>query len=159
MRIDKINYYLNIAEAVLERSTCLSKKYGAVIVNEDEVIATGYNGSPRGCVNCVDVGNCYRKDEKTGQGYEKCTSVHAEQNALLSAKRRDMIGGKLFLVGKKYENNKYVKNIKPCSICRRLIINAGLSKVFVRKSINNYDSFEVSGWKNKREDLLGIDGY
>ena len=100
-RIDKDNYYLNIAETVAERSTCLRKKVGCVIVNHDEIISTGYNGAPRGRKNCIDIGFCTKKklfpDVRHG-GYDACRSVHAEQNALISARRNDMIGATLYLV-------------------------------------------------------------
>lgn len=128
MRINKRNYYLSIAEAVAQRSTCLRRKYGAVIVKDDEIIATGYNGSPRGEPNCCDIGECYRKTHNIphGEQYEKCVSVHAEQNAIISASRRDMMGAVMYLVG--IEDDKPIPGV-PCDICRRMIKNAGISEV------------------------------
>ena len=93
-RVSKENYYLDIAEAVIERATCLRRVYGAIIVKNDEIISTGYNGAPRGRKNCVDIGYCTREAMKVprGQRYELCRSVHAEANAIISAARRDMVG-------------------------------------------------------------------
>jgi dCMP deaminase len=127
-RINKDEYYLNIAEAVAARSTCLRRQYGAVIVKQDEIIATGYNGAPRGENNCCDIGTCWREEHNIphGERYEACVSVHAEQNAIISAPRKDMIGAKLYLVG--LENGKRIE-AKPCDICRRLIKNAGIVEV------------------------------
>ena len=97
-RIDKENYYLDIAESVLERSTCIRRCFGSVIVKNDEIISTGYTGAPRGRENCIDLGYCIKKkmfpDVHHG-GYDACRSVHAEQNAMLSSSRRDMIGSSL----------------------------------------------------------------
>ena len=127
-RINKDDYYLNIAEVVAARSTCLRRQYGAVIVKQDEIIATGYNGAPRGEENCCDVGTCWREEHKIphGERYEACVSVHAEQNAIISASRKDMIGARLYLAG--LENGKRIK-AEPCDICRRLIKNAGIVEV------------------------------
>ena len=102
-RRDKINYYLDIAETVAERSTCLRRCYGAIIVNNDEIISTGYNGAPRGRKNCIDLGRCIREELKipSGERYELCRSVHAEQNCIISASRRDMLGATLYLACKR----------------------------------------------------------
>lgn len=128
-RMDKQIYYLQIAEAVSKRSTCLRRQYGAIIVKNDEIIATGYNGAPRGEPNCTDVGQCWREQNHIphGEQYEKCVAVHAEQNAIISASRRDMIGSTMYLAG--FENGKRLDNIAPCEICRRLIKNAGIVNV------------------------------
>lgn len=130
-RPDKRSYYLHIAAEVAARSTCLRRQYGAVIVREDEIIATGYNGSPRGEANCCDVGTCWRIEHNVprGEQYEKCVAVHAEMNAIISAARRDMIGSTIYLVG--MENGHYV-DAEPCEICRRLIKNAGIKAIVVR---------------------------
>lgn len=128
MRISKTEYYLNIAKAVARRSTCLRRQYGAVIVKNDEIIATGYNGSPRGEENCCDTNTCWREANHIphGEQYEKCKSVHAEQNAIISASRSELIGSTMYLAG--YENGKPIVAI-PCDICRRFIQNAGIAKV------------------------------
>lgn len=145
-RVDKINYYLDIAETVSERSTCLDSNYGAIIVKNDEVISTGYNGAPRGIKACIEHGKCMRQSNKRGEGYLSCLSVHAEQNAIISTKRENMIGSTLYLVGKKVESKEYVKNPEPCIICKRMIINAGISKVIVRISKSNYKEINVPNW-------------
>lgn len=127
-RISKKEYYLGIAKAVSARSTCLRRQYGAVIVKNDEIISTGYNGSPRGEANCCDVGQCWRESHNIphGEQYEKCVSVHAEQNAIISASRKDLIGATLYLVGS--ENGVDIHAV-PCDICRRFISNAGIKEV------------------------------
>ena len=138
MRKSKKEYYLGIAKAVLERSTCLRRKYGAVIVKNDEIISTGYNGAPRGWKNCHELGYCERETLKIphGERFELCKSVHAEMNAIISASRRDMIGSTLYLAEQNLENPE------PCTMCRRLIINAGIEKVITKNQ-----EFCVTDWK------------
>ena len=128
-RIGKEAYYLSIAAEVARRSTCLRRQYGAVIVKNDEIVATGYNGAPRGDENCCDVGVCWREHTNIphGEQYEKCVAVHAEQNAIISASRRDMLGGTLYLAG--FENGGAIADATPCLICKRLIKNAGIVRV------------------------------
>jgi len=132
-RISSTEHYLNIADTVSERSTCLRRKYGAIIVINGEVIATGYNGAPRRRKNCTDIGTCVREKMNIprGQRYEICRSVHGEANAIISAARRDMIGGTLYLSGRDSKTNELVDAAEPCSMCKRLIINAGLSIVII----------------------------
>ncbi|MBQ7409841.1 MAG: cytidine deaminase [Clostridia bacterium] len=157
-RIDKQNYYLDIAETVASRATCLRKKYGAVIVNNDQIIATGYNGAPRGRVNCSDIGVCTKKkllpDQRHG-GYDACRSVHAEQNAIISASRNEMLGSTLYLVGYRTEGHEYEEGAAPCLMCRKLIINAGIQKVIVRENSVEYKIFEVEKWIEDDEFLKG----
>ena len=126
MRTDKTNYYLDIAETVLERGTCLRRNYGAIIVKNDQIISTGYVGAPRGRQNCIDMGVCVRENLKVprGERYELCRSVHAEQNAIIHASRDDMIGSVLYLVGKDVKTGDYVENASACSMCKRMIINS-----------------------------------
>ncbi len=135
MRESKDSYYLKIAEAVLARSTCLRRKYGAVIVRDDEIISTGYNGSPRGEPNCCDVGYCYREQQKIphGERYDVCKSVHAEANAIISASRREMIGSTLYLAGQEADGTP-VEDTTPCAMCSKLILNAGIETVVTRKA-------------------------
>lgn len=135
-RLSKKEYYINIAKVVSQRSTCLKRKYGCVIVNNDEIIATGYNGSVRGKENCCDVGKCKRMNIPSNSGlYDECHSIHAEQNALISASRRDMIGAKLYLYGEEsveaFSFKEFVKieNPEPCPICKRMIQNSGIIEV------------------------------
>ena len=128
VRESKKARYLNIAAEVAKGSTCLRRAYGCIIVKEDEVIATGYNGAPRGEPNCCDVGTCWRAEHNIphGERYEKCCAVHAEANAIISAARRDMIGSTMYLVG--LENGRRI-DAKPCEICAKLIKNAGIKEV------------------------------
>lgn len=138
------SYYLNIAEAVLARSTCLRRNYGAVIVRDDEIISTGYNGSPRGAENCIDLGYCYRKQMQVAHGekQELCRAVHAEANAIISAARRDMIGATLYLAGQE-ANGTLIAETAPCAMCYRLIINAGISTIVTRNADGSASSRAV----------------
>jgi dCMP deaminase len=139
-RIDKENYYLDIAGTVLERSTCLRRNYGAIIVHNDEIISTGYNGAPRGRKNCADLNYCTREamNIPSGQRYELCRSVHAEANAIISASRRDILGATLYMVCKDPKTGQLISGSTSCSMCRRLIINAGISKVVIRDTPDDY---------------------
>lgn len=147
-RISKENYYLDIAETVLERATCLRRVYGAIIVKNDEIISSGYNGAPRGRKNCVDMGYCTREKAKVprGERYELCRSVHAEANAIISAARRDMVGGTLYLVGKDAQTGALLDDATSCSMCRRQVINAGLEKVIIRRTKTEFDTVYVQDW-------------
>lgn len=138
-RPNKDEYYLDIAASVAKRSTCLRRRYGAVIVNNDEIIATGYNGSPRGEKNCCDTGECWREAHHIphGEQYEKCVSVHAEMNAIISAARKDMVGGTLYLMG--FDDSNSIFHAVPCTICRRLIKNAGIKRV-----VNDYGEIDIN---------------
>lgn len=161
MRKDKINYYLGIAEAVSERSTCLRRKYGAVIVNKDEIISTGYNGAPRGRKNCIDLGVCVREKLQIprGERYEICRSVHAEANAIISAARKSIIGGIMYIAGFEAKTGDYVKNTNSCSMCKRLVINAGIEKVIVRSDKDEYVTYLVQDWIDNDESIGGEFGY
>jgi dCMP deaminase len=151
-RVDQINYYLDIAETVLERSTCLKRHYGAVIVKNNEIISTGYNGAPRGVNNCIDEEKCFRSECSRGTGYENCLAVHAEMNAIISSKRSDMLESSIYLVGKEIDGS-YVKNGEPCSICKKIIINAGIKTVIIRITKNEYKTINVKDWN--KENLVG----
>jgi dCMP deaminase len=154
-RRDKYNYYLDIAETVLERGTCLRRNYGSIIVKNDEIISTGYTGAPRGRINCIDKGSCIREQLNVPRGthYELCRSVHSEANAIISAARRDMIGATLYLVGRDAVSKAYVEDANSCSMCKRLIINAGIEKVVIRNSKNEYKIIYVEEWINNDESL------
>ena len=155
-RTSKQNYYLDIADSVLERSTCLRRKYGAIIVRNDEIISTGYNGAPRGRRNCSDLGYCMRESLHipSGERYELCRSVHAEANAIISAARRDMIGATLYLVGRDAQTGEYYPDTTPCAMCRRLIINAGIREVICRVSHDEYSVTLVRDWVYKDDTLV-----
>ena len=160
-RIDKNNYYLDIAESALERSTCLRRKWGAVIVKDDEIISTGYNGAPRGRKNCNDIGTCIREELNVprGERYELCRSVHAEQNAIISAARKDMIGSTLYEVGVDAKTGKYVENAMPCAMCKRFIINSGITKMIFRDSKTKYREIDVQDLIDNDDSLNGTLGY
>ena len=147
-RISKENYYLDIAETVLERATCLRRVYGAIIVKNDEIISTGYNGAPRGRRNCVDMGYCTREALMVprGERYELCRSVHAEANAIISAARRDMVGATLYLVGRNAQTKELLNDATSCSMCRRTVINAGIARVVIRRTPTEFEVVDVQDW-------------
>lgn len=147
-RIDKENYYLDIAETVMERSTCRCKRYGALIVRNDEIVSTGYNGAPRGCANCIDLGYCIREKRgiPDGEQQEVCRSVHAEANAIISAARSECIGGTIYLVGRDAVSGELLEHQEPCAMCRRMIINAGLSQLILRNTNGRFEVFNVQDW-------------
>ena len=154
-RMSKDKYYLNIADAVLDRSTCLRRKYGAIIVKNDEIISTGYNGAPRGRKNCVDLGYCTREQLKVprGERYELCRSVHAEANAIISAQRRDMVGASIYLVGRDAHSGELLHDATSCPMCRRMIINAGLDEVVIRRTETEFDIVPVQKWIDEDDSL------
>lgn len=160
-RRDKTNYYLDLAEVVSKRSTCLRARYGAVIVKNDEVISTGYVGAPRGRANCTDLGECVRSRMKVprGERYELCRSVHAEANAIVSASREEMLGGTLYLVGQRPESGAYIEAACCCSMCKRLVINAGIREVVVRDDSERFRRIDVEEWVRDDESLEGAFGY
>lgn len=160
-RRDKVNYYLDLAEMVSQRGTCLRRRYGAVIVKNDEVISTGYVGAPRGRENCSDLGVCVRQKMHIprGERYELCRSVHAEANAIISASRDKMIGSSMYLTGLEVESGEYVSHSSSCSMCKRLVINAGIETVYIRDSKEEYRKVNVSDWIEQDESLEGTFGY
>lgn len=143
MRPSKESYYLEIAKKILERGTCLRRNYGAIIVNHDEIISTGYTGAPRGLENCIDTGKCLRQELgiPPGERYEICRSVHAEMNAIISASRSEMIGSTLYLQGRDESTKEYIEAI-PCLMCKKMIINAGI--LFV---CNIFGTINVKDWR------------
>lgn len=160
-RRDKHNYYLDIAQTVLERGTCLRRNYGTIIVNNDEIISTGYTGAPRGRKNCMDLGFCMREKMNVprGERYELCRSVHSEANAIISASRKEMLGGTMYLVGKDYKTGEIEKNASSCAMCKRMIINAGIERVIVRLTPDEFKIIEVSDWIENDDSLEGKFGY
>ncbi|MBR6408176.1 MAG: cytidine deaminase [Clostridia bacterium] len=161
IRRDKINYYLDIAETVSERGTCLRRNYGAIIVKNDEIVSTGYSGSPRGRANCCDTGVCIRSKLgiPRGERYELCRSVHAEANCIISASREEMLGGTIYLCGKDAVTGEIIANANSCSMCKRLIINAGLERVIIRCTHDEYRVIDVQEWIDNDESLDGVMGY
>lgn len=160
-RVDKINYYLDMAEVALERGTCIRRNFGAAIIKNDEVISTGYTGAPRGRANCCEINRCIREELNVprGERYEMCRSVHAEQNAIISADRNRMIGATLFLCGKDYKDGSYVENSNPCALCKRMIINAGIKDIYIRDSKDKYRHILVQDYIDNDESLEGVKGY
>ena len=160
-RVDKHNYYLDIAETVIERGTCLRRNFGAIIVKNDEIVSTGYSGAPRGRKNCSDLGFCMREQLKIprGERYELCRSVHAEANCIISAARRDMLGGTLYLAGKDAKTGELVPNASSCAMCKRQIINAGIDKVVIRNTPTEFTVVDVNDWIENDDSLDGSFGY
>ncbi len=160
-RRDKINYYLDIAQTVAERGTCLRRNYGAIIVKNDEIISTGYTGAPRGRKNCLDLNFCIRQQMNIprGERYEMCRSVHAEANAIISASRRDMIDAEIFIVGIDAETGKIVENSSSCAMCKRQIINSGIKKVYIRDTDKDYRVVDVQEWIDNDDSLSKEFGY
>ena len=160
-RMSKDKYYLNIADAVLDRSTCLRRKYGAIIVKNDEIISTGYVGAPRGRQNCCDLGYCTREklNVPRGERYELCRSVHAEMNAIIHAARSEMLGATLYLVGRDMSTGEIMRDANSCTMCKRMIINAGISQVVIRRDNDTYDTIDVADWVAHDDVLDGQTGY
>ena len=154
-RRDKHNYYLDIAQTILERATCLRNNVGAVIVKNDEIISTGYNGAPRGRANCCDLGVCRREPLgiPRGQRYELCRSVHAEQNAIIAAPRNEMIGATLYLAMCNSKTGALVPDASPCNMCRRMIINAGIERVIIRNTETEYTIHDVKDYIEQDDTL------
>lgn len=159
-RQSKENYYLDITETVPLRGTCLRRNYGAIIVSNDEIVSSGYTGAPRGRKNCCDIGYCQREamDIPRGTRYELCRSVHAEQNAIISASRRDMLGATMYLVGLDADG-QYVKNADCCAMCKRMIINAGIERVCIRVDDTIYREIDVDDWIENDDSLSDVEGY
>lgn len=160
-RRDKVNYYLDIAEQVSQRGTCIRRHFGAVIVKDDEIISTGYAGAPRGRKNCSDLQNCIREtlEVPRGERYELCRSVHAEANAIISAARRDMIGSSLYLVGTEMSTGEYTENANSCAMCKRQVLNAGIQTVYVRDTKDDFRTIEVASWIENDDSLTDELGY
>ncbi|MBP1542952.1 MAG: cytidine deaminase [Oscillospiraceae bacterium] len=160
-RRDKTNYYLDISQTVAERGTCLRRNFGAIIVKNDEIIATGYNGAPRGRANCSDVGSCTRDklNVPKGQRYELCRSVHAEANCIISAPRTSMIGSVLYLACLDAKTGELFGDVEPCSMCKRQIINAGIDRVVIRTAKDEFKTLTVNDWIENDDSLIGSEGY
>ena len=154
-RIDKENYYLDIADTVSERSTCLRRCYGAIIVQNDEIISTGYNGAPRGRKNCADLNFCTRESLKipSGQRYELCRSVHAEANCIISAARSEMLGATLYMACRNPHTGELIPHSTSCTMCRRQIINAGIKRVVIRDTKTEYRVVDVQEWIDEDDSL------
>ena len=148
-------YFMRIAYMVSERSTCIRRRVGCVLVKDKRILATGYNGAPRGRRNCVDMGYCTREQLRVprGERYELCRSVHAEANAIISASRRDMVGGTLYLVGRNAQTGELLPDATSCPMCRRHIINAGLERVVIRHTPTEFQVVDVQDWIDSEDDV------
>ena len=160
-RVSKHNYYLDIAQTVAERSTCLRKMFGAIIVKNDSIISTGYNGAPRGRKNCSDLNSCMRDklNIPRGERYELCRSVHAEANAIIAAPREQMLGATLYMVCVNSKTRELEPGTSSCMMCKRQIINAGISRLIVRDSKESYREIDVQEWIDDDDSLSGVFGY
>ena len=161
LRVDKNNYYLDIAETVLERGTCLRRNFGAIIVKNDEIVATGYTGAPRGRKNCCSVGVCIREKLAIprGERYELCRAVHSEANAIIAAPRDQMLGSTLYMCCTSPADGSIMPGTTSCMMCKRQIINAGIARVIVRDDRDNYRVIDVSEWIENDDSLGGKTGY
>lgn len=159
MRPEKDKYYLDIAKAIAQRSTCLRRRFGAVIVREDQIVSCGYNGAPRGASNCIDLGICAREKLKVpaGERYELCRAVHAEANAVINAARAgvSLLGGTMYIYGENAEGER-LDNFMPCQMCRRVLINSGIEKVIVPNKEGTQELFPRE-WRNSND--ISIKGY
>lgn len=160
-RVSKDNYYLDIAQTVSERSTCLRRRFGAIIVKNDSIISTGYNGAPRGRKNCDDLGYCFREKLgiPRGERYEMCRSVHAEANAIIAAPREQMLGSTLYMVCTNPEDGAVMPGTSSCMMCKKLAINAGIERLVVRDDQENYRVINVCDWIEDDDSLAGKFGY
>ena len=161
VRVSKHNYYLDIAQTVSERSTCLRKRYGAIIVKNDTIISTGYNGAPRNRKNCSDLMFCMRNKLgiPRGERYEMCRSVHSEQNAIIAASREQMIGAVMYMCCTDPETGEIVAGTRNCMMCKRVILNAGIEKFIIRETKDTYTEIDVNDWIEDNDSLSGVFGY
>ena len=160
-RVSKHNYYLDIAQTVAERATCLRRKFGAIIVKNDVIISTGYNGAPRGRQNCSDINYCFRDKMQIprGERYELCRSVHAEANAIIAASREQMLGATLYMVCVSPEDGSVFGGTSSCMMCKRQVINAGIAQVVIRATKDEYRIVDVKDWVENDDSLSGVFGY
>lgn len=160
-RVSKENYYLDIAQTVAERSTCLRRCYGAIIVKDDTIVSTGYNGAPRGRKNCSDLGYCMREKLQIprGERYEMCRSLHSEANAIIAAARERMLGATLYMCCIDPTTHEVVGGTCSCAMCKRMIINAGIETVVVREDKDKYTVYPVKNWIENDDSLSGEFGY
>ncbi len=160
-RVSKHNYYLDIAQTVAERATCMRRRFGAIIVKDDVIVSTGYNGAPRGRQNCTDINFCIRDKLQIprGERYEMCRSVHAEANAIIAAPRDRMLGATLYMVCVNPKDGTLYGGTSSCMMCKRQIINAGIETVIVRDTKEKYRVIPVSSWIDDDDSLSGKFGY
>lgn len=150
-RVSKQQYYMNIAEEVSKRATCMSAHFGCLIVKDDQIISTGYNGAPRNTKDCYEIGFCLRRKlgVKSGTKYEMCRSVHAEQNAIINSARAgvSLLGGDMYLFGKRVLDGKgQLLNAYPCFICKKMILNSGISRMISNDEHGDIVEYSVDDW-------------
>ena len=160
-RVTKENYYLDIAQTVSERSTSLRKRYGAIIVKNDSIISTGYNGAPKGRANCNEIGSCMREKLQIprGERYELCRSVHSEANAIIAASRENMLDSTLYMCCTDPSDGSVVAGTNSCMMCKRMIINAGIKTVIIRETADTYTVIDTASWIEDDDSLSGSMGY
>lgn len=160
-RVSKENYYLDIAQTVSERATCMRRHFGAIIVKDDVIVSTGYNGAPRGRKNCTDIAFCIRDklEIPRGERYELCRSVHAEANAIIAAPRDRMLGATLYMVCVDPRDGSLYSGTSSCMMCKRQIINAGIETVVVRDTKDDFRVISVKSWIEDDDSLTGKFGY
>ena len=160
-RKSKINYYLDIAYTVATRGTCLRKHFGAIIVRNDVIVSTGYNGAPRGRANCNEINFCIREklNIPKGERYELCRSIHSEQNAIIAAPREQMLGATLYMACISPEDGSVIGGCNSCMMCKRVILNAGIETVVVRDTPTEYRVVRVADWIEDDDSLSGKFGY
>lgn len=160
-RVSKHNYYLDIAQTVAERSTCMRRMFGAIIVKNDVIISTGYNGAPRGRKNCNELAVCMRDKLQIprGERYELCRSVHAEANAIIAASREQMLGATLYMVCVDAKSGELMGGTSSCMMCKRQVINAGIETVIIRDTKEDYRIIPVREWIGNDDSLSGVFGY
>ncbi|MBR2444840.1 MAG: cytidine deaminase [Clostridia bacterium] len=160
-RVSKHNYYLDIAETVSERSTCIRRRFGAIVVKNDTIVSTGYNGAPRGRKNCNELGSCQRDKLgiPKGERYELCRSVHAEANAIIAASREQMLGATLYMCCTDPQTGEIIGGMNSCMMCKRQIINAGIERVIIRNTKTDYTIVDVNDWISNDDSLSGKFGY
>lgn len=160
-RVSKENYYLDIAQTVAERSTCLRRAFGAIIVKNDVIVSTGYNGAPRGRKNCCDLGTCIREELgiPRGERYEMCRALHSEANAIIAAPREQMLGATLYMTCVDPKDGKLLPGTTSCMMCKRMIINAGISTLVVRDTKEDFRVIDVESWIEDDDSLTGKFGY
>ncbi len=143
-RPDWDEYFLNIAQEVGKRSTCLRRRYGAIIVKDKIIVSTGYNGAPRGEANCIDTGICERErlNIPKGERYELCVAVHAEQNAIINGDPLKTQGATMYIVGINVADGSYASG-EPCLLCRRMIKNAQIEKVISRNTKGEIEEIKI----------------
>jgi dCMP deaminase len=144
------DYFIDIARSVSRRATCLRRRYGAVIAKDNIIISTGYNGAPRGMVDCLEAGKCTRKELQVphGERYELCHSVHAEANAIIRASMHEMEGASIYISG--VDDAGRECDSEPCMMCKRMALNARIARVVYSDGKGGYKVVSPKRWLRGR---------